>query len=93
MQFRLLAPLITRSGANKQAAWGPPGAPMRFVRLGWTVNFADPTHITFGSDFPYVPASFREFTAALDAYPLDEKQRYAINRGNAERLFPRLATA
>jgi 6-methylsalicylate decarboxylase len=63
------------------------------VALPSLLAFADPTHITFGSDFPYVPASFREFTAALDAYPLDEKQRYAINRGNAEKLFPRLATA
>jgi len=62
------------------------------VALPSLLAFADPTHITFGSDFPYVPASFREFTAALDAYPLDEKQRYAINRGNAEKLFPRLTT-
>jgi len=52
--------------------------------------FADPTRITFGSDFPFAPIS-HEFNAALDAYPLNEKQRYAINRGNAETLFPRLA--
>ncbi|GAA0846266.1 MULTISPECIES: amidohydrolase family protein [Burkholderiaceae] len=52
--------------------------------------FADPTHITFGSDFPFAPSS-HQFNAALDAWPLDEKLRYAINRGNAEKLFPRLA--
>ncbi|MCA1457062.1 amidohydrolase [Bradyrhizobium sp. BRP22] len=51
--------------------------------------FADPTHITFGSDFPFAPAR-PQFTAMFDAYPLDEKQRHAINRGNAEKLFPRL---
>ena len=53
--------------------------------------FADPTHIIFGSDFPYAPAPVCHlFTAALDAYPLNEEQRHAINRGNAEKLFPRL---
>jgi 6-methylsalicylate decarboxylase len=51
--------------------------------------FADPTHITFGSDFPFAPSS-KMFTAALDAYPLDDTQRHAIARGNAEALFPRL---
>ena len=53
--------------------------------------FADPTHAVFGSDFPFAPNS-REFTAWLDACPLDEKQRHAINCGNAEKLFPRLTT-
>jgi predicted TIM-barrel fold metal-dependent hydrolase len=63
------------------------------VALPSLLAFADPTHITFGSDFPYVPASQRFFTAALDAYPLDETLRHAINRGNAEKLFPRLAAS
>lgn len=63
------------------------------VGLPSLLAFADPTHITFGSDFPYASTTVsRMFTAGLDAYPLDEKQRYAINRGNAEKLFPRLAT-
>jgi len=63
------------------------------VGLPSLLAFADPTHITFGSDFPYASTTVsRMFTAGLDAYPLDEKQRYAINRGNAEKLFPRLTT-
>ncbi|WP_409239783.1 amidohydrolase family protein [Streptomyces sp. PA5.6] len=54
--------------------------------------FADPTRITFGSDFPYAPAKMSAyFTQQLDAYPLDDQQRTAINHGNAQALFPRLA--
>jgi predicted TIM-barrel fold metal-dependent hydrolase len=53
--------------------------------------FADPARITFGSDFPFAPNSGHQFTETLDAYPMDEKLRHAINRGNAEKLFPRLA--
>lgn len=54
--------------------------------------FADPTHITFGSDWPYAPkASALAFAQRLDAFPLDDAQRHAIARGNAEKLFPRLA--
>lgn len=53
--------------------------------------FADPTRITYGSDFPFVPSSHL-FNVALDNTPLDDNLRYAINRGNAETLFPRLAT-
>jgi 6-methylsalicylate decarboxylase len=52
--------------------------------------FADPTRITYGSDFPYAPAAIGTmFTKELDGY------RYAdhpsIDRGNAAQLFPRLA--
>lgn len=54
--------------------------------------FADPARITFGSDFPLAPA-IHQFNAWLDEYPLDDNQRMAINRGNAEALFPRLAAA
>jgi len=52
--------------------------------------FADPTHITHGSDWPYAPTFIVEkFTGALDAYKAAGHQ--AINRGNAEQIFPRLA--
>ncbi|WP_459548588.1 amidohydrolase family protein [Nocardia sp. X0981] len=51
--------------------------------------FADPTRITFGSDWPYAPAERATFfTRSLDAYP--EIDHTAVDRGNAERLFPRL---
>lgn len=53
--------------------------------------FADPTHITFGSDWPYAPKERSlHFARLLGDYPLDEAQRRAIDRGNALRLFPRL---
>lgn len=54
--------------------------------------FADPTHITFGSDWPYAPKNRSlHFSGMLDAYPLTPHQHQAINRGNAARLLPRLA--
>ncbi|MFM0019462.1 amidohydrolase family protein [Paraburkholderia azotifigens] len=56
--------------------------------------FADPTRITFGSDWPYANKDRSvDFTRMLEAFPLTDAQRQAIYRGNAERLFPRLAAA
>ncbi|GAA2212506.1 amidohydrolase family protein [Nonomuraea monospora] len=56
------------------------------------LQFADPTRITFGSDWPYASAeTAAHFTTNLTAYPLEEGLRTAIDRGNAEALFPRLA--
>lgn len=53
---------------------------------------ADPGRITFGSDWPYAPRSFvSSFTRSLEAYPLHDAQRAAIDRGNAARLLPGLA--
>jgi predicted TIM-barrel fold metal-dependent hydrolase len=53
---------------------------------------ADPTHITFGTDWPAAPADVVDFFGdQFDAYPLDDTQRLAFARGNAEKLFPRLA--
>ncbi|WP_248279135.1 amidohydrolase family protein [Brevibacterium sp. 'Marine'] len=52
--------------------------------------FAEPTHITYGSDFPFAPNT-AEFDAMLDDYEADAPTHHAINRGNAETLFPRLA--
>ena len=56
--------------------------------------FADHGHITFGSDWPYEfrPDQARQFTDRLDAFAFADDQRHAINRGNAERLFPRLTS-
>lgn len=60
------------------------------VALPSLTAFADPTHITFGSDYPFAPA-VRQFDDMLDASALDDATKQRINRGNAERLFPRLA--
>ena len=57
--------------------------------------FAKPGHVLFGSDWPYAPPiAVGWFTSQLDAYaPLDPAGRAAIDRGNAEALFPRFAAA
>lgn len=55
---------------------------------------ADPTHITFGTDWPAAPDDVVGFfDEQFAAYPFTPQQRAAITRGNAERLFPRLAGA
>ncbi len=55
--------------------------------------FAKPHHVLFGSDSPYSPERAVEFfTGNLDEYKgLDHAGHAAINRSNAEMLFPRLA--
>jgi 6-methylsalicylate decarboxylase len=51
--------------------------------------FADPTHVLYGSDFPYAPAVVgTRFTEMLDAGAGDQLE--SINHGNALTLFPRL---
>lgn len=56
--------------------------------------FAKPGHVLFGSDWPYAPpiaVSF--FTGQLDAYAaLDRAGHEAIDRANAEVLWPRFAS-
>ncbi|MFF8784376.1 amidohydrolase family protein [Streptomyces sp. NPDC015125] len=55
--------------------------------------FADPARITFGSDYPHATAEGAAYvTGQLDAHPLDIARRTAVDRGNAEVLFPRLAS-
>ena len=53
--------------------------------------FAKPGHITFGSDWPFAPLMAGQyFAAGLDTYDgLDDVGRAAIDRTNAEALFPR----
>lgn len=53
-------------------------------------ELVDPSHILFGSDFPFAPAP----VAAIQTRTLDDsevwthEEKSAINRGNALRLFP-----
>ncbi|MET9328048.1 amidohydrolase family protein [Tsukamurella sp. NPDC003166] len=55
-------------------------------------DFADPSRILFGSDFPYAPAALgTRITEVLDADSgLTAEQSAAINRTNSLPLFPRL---
>lgn len=55
--------------------------------------FARPGHILFGSDWPFAPAPAAQyFTNGLNTGATPERAS-AINRTNAEALFPRLATS
>ncbi|MGB8214802.1 MAG: amidohydrolase family protein [Anaerolineales bacterium] len=56
------------------------------------LSLVGPDHITYGSDWPFAPtAAVNLFNNELDRYPLNDEQRYGINRGSAETIFPRLA--
>jgi predicted TIM-barrel fold metal-dependent hydrolase len=57
------------------------------------LTVADPGHILFGTDWPYASDSVAAMFTAMYERTLDEEQRAAIDRGNAERLFPRLGKA
>ena len=53
---------------------------------------ADPDRVLFGSDFPFPPQPVVVGTARLwGQFPVDADLRHAVDRGNAERLFPRFA--
>lgn len=55
------------------------------------LEVADPDHITYGSDFPFAPpAAIGFLDKQFENYPLDPGLRSAIDRGNSEKLFPRL---
>lgn len=58
-------------------------------------ELVDPSHILFGSDFPYAPEPLiKNEIQGLEAYAgFDEKTRTAIDRDNALALFPRLSVA
>jgi len=56
--------------------------------------FAAPDHVTFGTDWPHAPPPVgAAFTRMYEAYPIADAQRASIDRGAAEKLFPRLASA
>jgi predicted TIM-barrel fold metal-dependent hydrolase len=54
---------------------------------------ADPTHITFGTDWPAAPTDAVEFFGdQFTKYTFSDAQRAAISHGNTELIFPRLAS-
>ncbi len=61
------------------------------VVISGLLAFADPTHVLYGSDFPFCqPHDVEFYTQQLDGIELDPQLQRAINCGNAEALFPRL---
>ena len=56
--------------------------------LAAIMNLAPASHVMFGSDFPFRPASV--VVAGLGAYQFSSKERAQIERENALRLIPRL---
>ncbi|MBZ3901899.1 amidohydrolase family protein [Streptomyces griseiscabiei] len=55
--------------------------------------FARPGHILFGSDWPFAPSTAGQYFATGLDTGVDATTLAAVNRGNAEALFPRLAGA
>lgn len=55
--------------------------------------FAEPGHVLYGSDWPFAPQDAGTYyNTYLEDYPdYTPGQAEAVNRGNAEALFPRLA--
>ncbi len=61
------------------------------VAIAGLLAFADPTHVLYGSDFPFCqPNDVAFFTQQLDSVEIDPQLQRAIDCGNAEALFPRL---
>ncbi|MEE8059162.1 MAG: amidohydrolase family protein [Pseudomonadales bacterium] len=57
-------------------------------------ELVDPSHILFGSDYPFVPTPvISKFISLLEEYDgFDEKSLKAIGRESALKLFPRFST-
>ena len=56
------------------------------------LEVADPGRITYGTDFPFAPSAAIDFlNMQYEKYPLDPAMRAAIDRENADALFPRFS--
>jgi predicted TIM-barrel fold metal-dependent hydrolase len=58
--------------------------------VGALLNFVDPSHLLFGTDFPYRGTA--DQVNALRRLGLPDRSLDAILAGNAERLIPRVAS-
>jgi predicted TIM-barrel fold metal-dependent hydrolase len=56
--------------------------------------FAEPGRVLYGSDWPFAPEPIiAGFNGMYEAFAVGAAQRASIDRGAAEKLFPRLARA
>jgi len=62
--------------------------------LASLLHLVSPSHILFGSDYPFGPETrMADTIEKLAAYGFDATELYEIERNNAVRLFPRLASS
>jgi 6-methylsalicylate decarboxylase len=59
------------------------------------LTYTKPSHILYGSDYPYAPQkTIEKFAQVFEQTRFDEPDiRYLVSRGNALKLFPRFETA
>lgn len=61
--------------------------------LGLLLGFAKAENVLFGSDFPYASLKNMETNInGFEEFEMTDEMRNRIARGNAIRLFPRLAS-
>lgn len=90
--FPMLAPRIAANSPEKMAALRGlyvDTAQMNANPAVWAAlrAFADPTHVLFGSDYPYAVEGMQQGVVHMD---VTSTEAAAIRHGNAEKLFPRL---
>jgi predicted TIM-barrel fold metal-dependent hydrolase len=92
--FPMLAPRIAANSPEKMAALR--GLYVDTAQMGanpavWAAlrAFADPTHVLFGSDYPYAVEGMQQGLGRMD---VTASEAVAIRHGNVEKLFPRLRT-
>lgn len=85
-------PLPTLREAMRNFHFDLAGVPVPELLSG-LLNLVDPTHLHYGSDYPFTPLpACKKLLEALDDTPLlNEAARVGMFRSNAMQLFPKLA--
>lgn len=78
--------------ARLRRFWFDVALPSSPYALPSLLAFADPSRVTCGSDWPFAVAERSwHFARLLDEFALPAPVHHAVDRGNAETLFPSLA--
>ncbi|KAI4233823.1 MAG: hypothetical protein L6R40_006948 [Gallowayella cf. fulva] len=59
------------------------------IVLDLLLKWALPSHVLYGSDFPFAGTAAERFTESLEEYQMNDDARELCYRGNALSLFPR----
>jgi predicted TIM-barrel fold metal-dependent hydrolase len=97
-RIELLLPLLGQGGdavsmrtAMRTLHFDLAGAPVPEM-LGALLQVADPSHIHYGSDYPFTPADSCNALLKIETTPLlDHAMRRRVLRDNSRALFPHLA--